>query len=427
MYLRRFLIPALLGVALAAQARAEPQRQTVARSVGEAGTIMRRESTAKPWQLVGEGEALRSGDALLAGTGAGLDGKNGAVRLLLLGEAGGTPALPIIESAVVLHSGRDVDLDFALLRGRVDVVNRKAKGQAKVRVRGGESTADIRLLQPGARVALVLSGRWPPGVPFRKDAKPGKHKPALAFAVLVLRGEIELETAKHRVALRAPPGPALLDGDDIGDTDASPRRLDKLPAWATAKADDDDAKKVRAGLARFRELAREKSIPEALQQLLQSRNAVERRIAVALLGATDDLDRLTSCLTKVPTPDLWENSVGILRHWIGREPGQDQKLYQALIDKQQLTAAQAETVLHLLHGFGDDALTLPETYEGLLDLMESDQLAIRGLAHWHLYRLVPRGRKIGYDPRAAPRKRARAVQEWRKLIPAGKLPPSKET
>src|SRR5262249_43815543 len=153
--------------------------------------------------------------------------------------------------------------------GRVDVVNRKTKGEAKVRVRGRESTVEIRLLEPGTRVALVLSGRWPPGVPFRKDAKPGEHRPALAFAVLVLQGEIELKTAKHQLPLRAPPGPALLEGDDLGDTDPSPRRLDKLPDWAAEKADTDDFKKVRAGLARFRDLARQKSVPEALDQLLQ--------------------------------------------------------------------------------------------------------------------------------------------------------------
>jgi hypothetical protein len=82
-------------------------------------------------------------------------------------------------------------------------------------------------------------------------------------------------------------------------------------------------------------------------------------------------------------------------------------------------------VLQLLHNFDDDALRQPETFEGLLDLLESDQLAIRGLAHWHLYRLVPRGRTIGYDPLAAREKRALAVQEWRNLIPTGQLPPSK--
>ena len=176
---------------------------------------------------------------------------------------------------------------------------------------------------------------------------------------------------------------------------------------------------------RFAKLEQEKSVSEAVGQLLQSHNRVDREIAVAMLGATDDLERLTNCLTKPPTSDIWENTVRVTRHWIGREAGQDQNLYRALIQYHKLTSAQAETVLQLLHNWGDDALTLPETYEGLLDLMESDQLPIRGLAHWHLFRLVPVGRKIGFDPLAAPEKRARAVQEWRKLIPAGQLPPSK--
>jgi hypothetical protein len=425
MHLRPVLILGILGVGLAVPAQAASERQAVAKSVGESGTMLRREGAAKPWQLVGEAEPLHAGELLVAGMGAALEANDDAVGLLLLGGAGASPPLPIIESAIVLNSGPDVDLDFTLLRGRVDVVNRKAKGEAKVRVRGRESTAEIRLLEPATRVALVLSGRWPPGVPFRKDAKPEEHKPALAYTVLVLRGAIELKTAKLQFDMRAPPGPALLEGDDTGEIDASPRRLDELPGWAAERADADDVKKVRAGLARFRDLARQKSIPEALDQMLQSDNAVERKIAVAMLGATDDLDRLTNCLVKAPTLDVWENGVQVIRHWIGREPGQDQKLYRVLIDKQKLTAAQAETVMQLLHNFSDDAVTLPETFEGLLDLMESDQLAIRGLAHWHLYRLVPSGRKIGYDPLAAPEKRAQAVKEWRKLIPAGKLPPSK--
>jgi len=353
-----------------------------------------------------------------------VEGNNGAVRLLLQGSAGGDPRLPIIESAIVLHSGADVDLDISLLRGRVDVVNRKAKGEARVQVRGREGPLEIRLLEPGTRVALVLCGRWLPGVPFRKDAKP-EQKPAPAFILLVLNGAIEIKTAKHQFAMHAPPGPALLEGDDPGNTDPTPRRLDQLPDWASVKTDNDDFKKVKAALDHFQDLARKKSVPAALDQLLQSDNPVERKVALAMLGATDDLERLAQSLTNARAPDIWENSVQVARQWIGREPGQDQKLYQVLIDRHKLSAAQAETVLQLLHDFGDDALNQPETYEGLLDLMESDQLAIRGLAHWHLYRLVPAGRKIGYDPTAVAEKWAQAVREWRKLIPAGKLPPSK--
>jgi hypothetical protein len=333
--------------------------------------------------------------------------------------------LPIIETAVVLNSSADVDLDFTLLRGRVDLVNQKAKGEAKVRVRGPEGAAvEVRLLEPGTRLALLVYGRWPPGVPFRKDAKPEEYKPAQAVIALVLQGEIDFHTPRHQFVMRAPPGPALLEGDRVGKTDPAPRRLDKLPDWATEKADTEEAKKVRAGLTRFRELAQKKSIADAVDQLLQSENPVERKIAVAVMGATDDLERLALALANARTPDIWDSGVVVIRHWIGREPGQDQKLYQALLDKKKLTPVQAETILQLLHNFSDEALTQPETYESLLDLLESDQLAIRGLAHWHLYRLVPAGRKIGYDPLAPAEQRAKSAQAWRKLIPAGKLPPS---
>jgi hypothetical protein len=44
-----------------------------------------------------------------------------------------------------------------------------------------------------------------------------------------------------------------------------------------------------------------------------------------------------------------------------------------------MTSTQAETVLQLLHNFSDEELTQPETYEALIDLLGSDQLAIRGL------------------------------------------------
>jgi len=425
MHSRAFVVFGLLGAGLTALAQPAAQRQAVAKSVGEAGSILRRESAAKPWQLVAAKEALQTGDLLVAGAGAALEGNNGAVRLLLEGNAAGHVPLPVIESAVVLHSSPDIDLDFEFLRGMVELVNQKAKGEAKVRVRGRHGTTDILLLQPGTRVVLVQSGRWTPGVPFRKNAKPEDHQPAQAFVLLVLKGEIEIKTARHQFAMHAPPGPALLEGDDVGDTDPSPRKLDKLPEWATAPADAEDLKKTKAGLARFQELAAKKSVPEAVDQLLQANDAAERRLAVTLMGATDDLDHLAHALVSSQTPDVWQNSVRAIRNWIGRGPGQDQKLYRALVDKEKLSDAQAESVLQLLHNFGDDALLRPETYEGLLDLMESDQLAIRGLAHWHLHRLVPAGRKIGYDPLAAPDKRAQAVAEWRKLIPAGKLPPAK--
>ena len=92
-----------------------------------------------------------------------------------------------------------------------------------------------------------------------------------------------------------------------------------------------------------------------------------------------------------------------------------------------LAPAQAETIMQLLHGLGEEDLEQPETYQALIRLLGSDRLAVRGLAHWHLYRLVPAGRKIGYDPLAAPERRAAALKRWQELIPPGKLPPTTQT
>src|SRR5262249_48114505 len=89
----------------------------------------------------------------------------------------------------------------------------------------------------------------------------------------------------------------------------------------------------------------------------------------------------------------------------------------------------AETTVQLLHSFGDDDLDRPETYEMLIDYLDHEKLAVRGLAHWHLIRLVPEGKKFGYNPLDPKKKRDAAVAKWRKLIPHGKMPPKprKET
>jgi hypothetical protein len=94
-----------------------------------------------------------------------------------------------------------------------------------------------------------------------------------------------------------------------------------------------------------------------------------------------------------------------------------------MLAEKKLKPARAATIMHLLHSFSDKDLSHPETYETLIAYLDHEELAIRGLAHWHLYRLVPAGRKIGYNPLAPKEERERAITEWRKLIPTGKLPP----
>ncbi|MBL8794457.1 MAG: hypothetical protein JNM56_11170 [Planctomycetia bacterium] len=399
----------------------------VAKATTEAATWLRRlpldKVLDKDWQIVKAKEDLHPGEMLLAGNEAALETNNGAVRLAVHGDmCCSIHTTPVLETALILLPPGDSDLEFALLRGRIELTNTKAKGAAKIKIRGPGESCEIVLEEPGTKVALEIFGRWPRGTHFHKVPKPDE-RPSISAMLLVLKGEAEVKGPHKHFNLKAPPGPALIEVDDLGESDAAVKHLDKLPAWATEEGNTDRAKLVKATLAKFRKLAVAKSVPQALDELSASDQEVERTTAIYLMGATDDLERLGHALTETKHADVWNAGVLALRHWIGRAPGQDQKLFLALTTKGKFKPGEAETTVQLLHSFGDDDLSRPETYEFLIDLLDNDRLALRGLAHWHLHRLVPAGRKLAFNPWGSKEERTAAVEAWRKLVPPGKLPP----
>jgi hypothetical protein len=275
-------------------------------------------------------------------------------------------------------------------------------------------------------MALELYGRWPAGTVFTKDPGP-KDVPVANLVFLVLRGDVLLKHDVHTHALKAPPGHALIEWDSVSGMDPAPHTLEKLPPWAEEGAEDAPlARKKKAILAHFRQEALKKGTDPALDELVASEDPADRRLAVFIMGALDDLPRLGRVLRESNHPDVWDNGVLALRHWIGRGPGQDQLLYRALIDSGKYSPANAEAIVQLLHSFGDNDLARPETYEALIDYLDSNVLPLRGLAHWHLIRLVPAGKKFEYSPLDPPEKRAAAVRKWKELIPSGKMPPKPE-
>src|SRR5207249_3697635 len=84
-----------------------------------------------------------------------------------------------------------VGLAFAVDRGRVDVINHKSQGEARLRIRIKDRprSGEVVLNTPGTHIALMLFGRWPAGVPFTKTPKPGDG-PTLHLLSLVYRGEV---------------------------------------------------------------------------------------------------------------------------------------------------------------------------------------------------------------------------------------------
>lgn len=403
----------------------------VARLVSKDGTLLARTMPGQDWRTVSEKGELHADDLLVGLPGAALESGNGAVELTLLTDLDKNSPYPIVEAAVVLHASADYDLDFTLDRGRVDVINRKAKGSVRVRIRFHNQQWEATLAEPGTRIALELYGRWPRGVPFR--VKPGpKDVPVASLLLLVRKGRVELQHGSCYHVLSAPPGPALLQWDNHEATEAAPQRLEKLPAWAaTEESQSETAQGIKKRVEKLRQKIVESSPREAARAFVKSDDPNERAAGVITMGALDDLEGLSDVFTATKHPDTWDRAVVVVRHWLGRRPGQDQILYQRLIDKRGYKPAQAAGIMQLLHSFGDAELAQPELYTTLARYLTSDLLGIRGLAYWHLVRLVPVGKDIGYSPLDPKDKRDKAAEQWRnridELIAKGELPPKERS
>ncbi|HEV3118900.1 MAG TPA: hypothetical protein VGY58_17745 [Gemmataceae bacterium] len=380
------------------------------------GLILRQAKPDKPWDVVRNKEALQTDDLLLGMPGARLQTTSG-VELIFLTDLDTSSPSTVKEAAIILHEPRGADLSLTLDRGRVALANRKDHGPARVRLQVRDSAFELTLPEPNGSVALELNSGWLPGTSFQKNPGPG-HAPFAELVVIARKGTVNLKHGASTHALQAPPGPALMEWDSVAGLDASPHRLDKLPSWV-ATVTGAKAPAVES----FRAAAVARGVEPALDQLLASDNEADRGLAVVVLGATDHLGGLAKLMTDVKRPHVWESAVPVLRHWIGRGPGQDLRLYDALKTQGQLTPAQGAIILRLLHSFSEAHRAQPETYELLIDLLESEQPGIRGLAYWHLERLAPAGRKLGYRPLAPKEEQQQALEAWRKLIPAGHLPP----
>jgi hypothetical protein len=399
----------------------------VARQMSPVGTVLTKQD--KGWALPALYDAANPEEILLALPGARgvLDVKEGDVRLALLGGLPELSPTPVLESAVILQQSKDVDLDFRLERGRVQVENRKEQGPVKIRLRVRQTTVDIQLSAaegkptgqvPAAAFAVELFSRWPAGAPFSK--KPSKDaEPDSDLIFLLLKGRAEVTVKGEQHSLR---GPTVYHWSSQRGV-VGPLPLKQMPAWAVAGGDQSPkTTALHVAVETLRRRLTDKKLA-ALTDAVQADDPLLPRLAVLSAGAVDNLGLVLAALNDAKNPDARATAVATLVHYIGRGTEQDIGLYQSLVEKKKYSPGEAEIIMYLLHGFKERDLKQPETYETLIAYLLHDELAVRELAAGHLYRLVPKGKAIDYDPAAGPQARERAHDAWNKLVPLGKLPP----
>jgi hypothetical protein len=186
-------------------------------------------------------------------------------------------------------------------------------------------------------------------------------------------------------------------------------------------------------------LSDKKPIDVVMGEECKSRDQPEHRhVAIFALAALGELDKLLDVLTDEDPEHIAEreDAVLALRRYLCRGLAASNVLFQddgkkqtgLLIEK--YGERDGEKVFTLLHDFDPKNLT-PDTYRLLATYLKNNKLAVRLLAHWHLWRMSV-GVKLppaaaAYNPAdPIPQLRNDGAAEWLKLVEDKKLPPTQQ-
>ena len=400
------------------------------------GTVLvRDENKGGTYRTIDKGSSVGPGETVLSFHDGVIASANGKVQATLRSDLSGKNPLPVLESAVATRtpSAAGIDLELKLGRGRVDFVNTAKEGKVTVKIVGPFTSSDLVLASPGTRVVVELYGRWLPGsrfAPLPENTKfVPENSPVLRWMVLVLKGEVEIQHPLSSFSLKAPPGNALIQAQTINAERPAPEHLDSLPDWLNEDPKDPEVAKTKPALEKLAAaLATHGDAVKAFEEFSQSKDPVERIIAIYGMAAIDELEKMFIIIRSSKQEDVVDEGIIALRHYLGRAPGVDQAFYKFLMSHQinnqpVFKPSQAEALIDLVYGFNEEQKAQPTTYSYLLKQLSNKRQAFRGLAIWHLERLVPDGQKIGYDPTDEESARELSIKKWRdKLTELKKLP-----
>jgi hypothetical protein len=374
------------------------------------------------WTNVPSTAKVRTAASLLAlpGSHAEIDLDSGA-RLTLWGGLPDTTGWTMLDCVATLHVPPvGFDLDFTLDGGRAFVGTTKKNGPTKVRIRVAEQVIDATLADEKSEL-LVQAVRLFAGQPVQRDAK---GLPPTQATLAVVQGKAQVAVGTKEFALREPPGPADLHWPG----DGKPIELDAPPAaWsknAIRALPRERQQEIEAAQKKFVQRAGEKSKPInlAVAELGQDPNRAARTLATLSLGSLGLLPQLVDDLNEPQSADVRLAAAAALAHYIARQVGNDATAFEQF--RKTYGDRWADVAMWLLHGFNEVQSTEPATYSRLIEALRADPIGVRELAAWRLRQADPEGAaQIRFNAGEPEPARERAVADWLRRIPPGKVPP----
>lgn len=136
------------------------------------------------------------------------------------------------------------------------------------------------------------------------------------------------------------------------------------------------------------------------------------RLAVSCLGLIGDYEMMLTVLNKSPHRESREAAIYALRTWVNMAP-ENRELLKTEISK-KFYPETADDLYRLIWGYQESDARSKQTSNQLVDWLESDELAVRELAFYHIKRLT--GRKLDFDSRGTPMHRNSSIQTIRKIL-----------
>jgi len=414
--------------ASAPPAEPKPIGSYIAPQKGPPSILLQRQHETEPWARLRDNDRTYTENYLVSLPGyRSKIYLNSGVHLTLWGSLPEFSKFPpVYDTVVVLHEAAPgIDLDFTLERGRVLLANYKQPmGEAHIRVHFRHQTWDLTIPDNKSEVVLELWGLYPRDVPFSKD--PGGKGPLAALGLFV-KGQALLKIGSQEYRLG---DLSQFVWSNANPNPMGPQTLPKLPDWWTDKvAHTRDADDMMLGLIDLSQsLTKNTSVVDAvLTETKEAKDIGNRKLGVWFLAAMDAIPDVVAALEDRQYPEVRGTAAYVLRNWISHSADHDMELYRTLQDKKGFSKEKAEIVMRLLHDLSDAEVADPKTYETLIGYLDHDNLAIRELALWHLVRLVPPDliKTIMYDPTSDKEKRKAGIDQWKKLLADGKLPPKR--
>jgi hypothetical protein len=260
---------------------------------------------------------------------------------------------------------------------------------------------DLKLEGKDTDVLIDRFGRYDPDEPFNDNPKDANRAgPTSEVFLVVMHGSASARIGDVTYGLTAPPGPALM-GWNSRNGPRGPIRMDKVPEQLGAnppvpKGAEDVRSDMRRAAGVLNTNITGSGVDAGLKKSLASADPAVRKLAVRSYAALDMVPQLVNLLEDKERPDVRQATIESLRHWTASSRDNDYTLLAAL--QEHYSKVEAERIVARLHFFSGTALRQPETYGTLIDELQSKRLAIRELAAWHLYQVVPEARKtIPFD------------------------------